>query len=235
MGEGARLVLWVLHRAVGQMWYPLRGLLGLVLLDAAGRHELRVRRRCGVWRYWELMEGALVMPRARQQMFQRGLLRCARRVKEADLVELLDFGWRERLVSGWLIASGRRAELRPRIAQDLSDPSPQGLLYPYCVALACLGTEQDARILSDYLIMSLALTEEDERHCQAEAMGALLYLDHSLGTRYAETILAADGPWERWPGSPGVSLEEQQCDTANLVAFARGADPGIRPRLEARK
>jgi hypothetical protein len=30
----------------------------------------------------------------------------------ADLVELLDSGWRERLVASWLIAAGRRAELR---------------------------------------------------------------------------------------------------------------------------
>jgi hypothetical protein len=222
----------MLRRAVDQMRYRLGGVLVWVLLDAAGRHELRVRQRCGVWRYWELMGPALVMPRPRQRMFQRGLRRCARRVRAADLVELLDYGWRERLVAGWLIASGRRSELRLRIAQDLSDPEPHGFLDPYCVALACLGTEQDARVLSDYLIMSLALPEEQERHCQVDAMAALLYLDQSLGTRYAVTILAADGPWERWPGSSGVRLDEQQRDLASLAAFACGADPGIRARSE---
>jgi hypothetical protein len=82
--------------------------------------------------------------------------------------------------------------------------------------------------LTGYLAVSLALAGEDERHCQAEAMGALLCLDHSLGTDYAGAFLAADGPWARWPGSSRVSLEEQQGEMASLVAFARGADPGIR-------
>ncbi len=214
-----------------RMRYRLHGVLGVVLLHTAGRHELRVRRRCGVWRYGELTGHALVMPRARQRMFQWRLRRCARRATVADLAELLDYGWRERLVAGWLIACGSRGELRPRIAQDMSDPRPHGYLYPYCVALACLGTERDARILSDYLIMSLASAEEDERHCQPEAMGALLYLDGSLGTHYAEAILVAGGPWVRWPGASSVSLEEQRRDAASLVAFARGADPGVRARL----
>ncbi|MEV6964863.1 DUF6000 family protein [Hamadaea sp. NPDC051192] len=116
---------------------------------------------------------------------------------------------------------------------DISDPRPHGYLEPYCAALACLGAEQDAQILHDYLLMSLALTAEDKRHCQAEAMGALLYLDDDLGTHYAEAFLAAGGSWSRWPGSSGVSLGEQQRDAASLVAFARGADPGIRVRLSA--
>lgn len=223
----------MLRRVVDQMLYRLGGVLGLVLLDAAGRHELRVRRRCGTWRYLELMGPALAMPRVRKRMFQWRLRRCARRARVADLAELLDYGWRERLVAGWLIASGHRTELRHRIAQDLSDPRPQGYLYSYCAALASLGTEQDARILSDYLIMSLSLAEEDERHCQADAMGALLYLDDSLGTHYATPILATDGPWARWLGSSGVSLEEQRRDIASLVAFANSADPGVRTRFEA--
>ncbi|MEU8078695.1 DUF6000 family protein [Catellatospora citrea] len=221
----------MLRSVADRMRYRLGGVPGSVLFDAAGRHELRVRRRCGVWRYRDLMEHALVMPRARQRMFQWGLRRCARRATVADLVELLDYGWRERLVAGWLIASGSRGELRPRIARDMSDPTPRGYLRPYCVALACLGTEQDARILSDYLIMSLASAEDDERHCQAEAMGALLYLDDGLGTGYAEAILGPDGPWARWPGASGVSLEQERRDAAGLVAFARGADPGFRARL----
>ncbi|GAA1369085.1 DUF6000 family protein [Catellatospora chokoriensis] len=217
---------------VVHVWYRPAGVLLLPLLDAAGRHELRVRRRCGAWRYLQLMQPALLMPRARQRLFQWGLRRCARRATVADLVEFLDYGWRGRLVAGWLIACGSRSELRPRIARDMSDPGSGGFLHPYCVALACLGTERDARILSDYLLMSLAPEEdEDERHCQVAAMGALLYLDDSLGTGYAEAILGPDGLWARWPGASGVSLEEERRDAAGLVAFARGADPGFRARL----
>ena len=110
----------------------------LPVLDPAERHQVRVRQRCGAWRYRELMGSALVMPRARQRVFQRRLRRCARRARVADLLELLDYGWRERLVAGWLIAAGRRAELRARISRDLSD----------------------------YLTMSLALTGEDDRQWQ---------------------------------------------------------------------
>lgn len=223
----------MMRHAADQMWYRLGGVLGLVLLDAAGRHELRVRRRCGVWRYRELMGHAVVVSGPRRRVFQWRLRRCARRARVADLVELLDSGWRERLVASWLIAAGRRAELRPRIARDLSDPRPQDDLFPYCVALACLGTQEDARILSGYLAVSLALAGEGERHCQAEAMGALLFLDHSLGTDYAGAFLVADGLWARWPGSSRVSLEEQQGEMASLVAFARGADPGVRARLKS--
>lgn len=216
---------------VVQVQFRLGEVLGLFLSDAAGRHEVRVRRRCGVWRYWYLMERALVMPRVRQRMFQWWLRRCARRATVADLTELLDYGWAERLVAAWLIACASRDELRPRIAFDMSAPRPQMYLHQYCVALACLGTEQDARILSDYLIMSLASTEEDDLHCQADAMGALLYLDDSLGTHYAEAILVPGGPWTRWPRASRVSLEEERRYAASLVAFARGADPGIRARL----
>lgn len=139
-------------------------------------------------------------------------------------------------MAGWLIAAGHRIELRDRLARDLSDPSPQGYLYPYCVALACLGGDQDAQILRDYLVMSLALPGENERrHCQADAMGALLYLDRCLGTDYTGALLTADGAWARWPGSTGVSLDEQIRDTASLVAFANGVDPGIRTRLRCER
>jgi hypothetical protein len=39
----------------------------LPVLDPAERHQVRVRQRCGAWRYRELMGSALVMPRARQR------------------------------------------------------------------------------------------------------------------------------------------------------------------------
>lgn len=231
MRVGPGRVQEVARGAVDRVLLRVGGVLVWAGSDAAVRHEVRVRRRCGVWRYGALMGSALVMPRARQRVFQWRLRRCARRARVSDLQELLDFGWRERLVAGWLIAVGHRIELRDRLARDLSDPSPQGYLYPYCVALACLGDEQDAQILRDYLVMSLALPGENERHCQADAMGALLYLDRRLGADYAGALLTADGAWALWPGSTGVSLDEQIRATASLVALANGADPGNRARL----
>ncbi|AUG80997.1 hypothetical protein CFP65_6339 [Kitasatospora sp. MMS16-BH015] len=184
-----------------------------------------------MWRYRELMGHAFVLPRARRRVFQWGLRRCARRARVADLVELLDYGWRERLVAGWLIAAGGRNELRPRLAQELSDPEPQAQLDSYCVALACLGTEQDARILRDHLVKSLALAvegREEHRRCRAAAMGALLYLDQRLGTDYSGPLLTEGGPWARWPGSSGTSVEEEKQEIATAVAFACGADPAPR-------
>jgi hypothetical protein len=133
------VVVQIVRRTVELMRFRFGNVLGLVLLDADGRHEMRVQRRCGVWRYRELMGPALVMPRAHQRIFQWRLRRCAQRATVADLVELLDYGWRQRLVAGWLIACGRRSELRPRIAQDLSEQQPHGDLDQYCIALACLG------------------------------------------------------------------------------------------------
>ena len=114
--------------------------------------------------------------------------------------------------------------MRPRIVENLNAGEPMG--YP-CEALACFGTEQDALILTDYLTMSLALPEEPEEephvHYQAEAMAALIYLDQSLGTRHAEPILAADGPWERWPGSSHVDLEDEQRD----LVFLPTSEPSL--------
>lgn len=225
-GDGRRVVEFgrvLVDRAV----YRAGGVVGLLVLDAGGRHELRVRRRCGMWRYRELMGRALVMPRARQRVFQWRLRRCARRAKTADLSELLDYGWRERLVAGWLIAVGRRAELRPRIAADLKDPQPRLDLHVYCLALACLGTEQDAQILRDYLIMSLPITDQNERHCQAEAMAALLHLDQALGADHAGELMR-EGYWARWPGSERASLDALRTDMMARVDFARGVDPGVR-------
>jgi hypothetical protein len=180
-----------------------------------------------MWRYRELMGHALVMPRARQRVFQWRLHRCARRAETADLLELLDYGWRERLVACWLIAVGRRAELRPRIAADLGDAQPRLDLDAYCVALACLGSEQDAQILYEYLIMTLPRTDQNKRHCQAEAMGALLYLDQALGLDYAGA-LRRGGYWAQWSGSEQASLDDLRADMTAMVAFARGADPGVR-------
>ncbi len=65
-GDGRRIAAFgraIADRAV----YRLGGVVGLMVLDADGRHQLRVGRCCGMWRYRELMGHALVLPRARQR------------------------------------------------------------------------------------------------------------------------------------------------------------------------
>ncbi|MFC5266803.1 DUF6000 family protein [Kribbella qitaiheensis] len=195
------------------------------LLRASRRWVLRGRR----YRY--LMARAFVMPRFRQRWFQWRLRRAGRRVPAEDLAVLLEGGWRERLAAIWLVAAGRRADLRPVIERGLLGDVPSGDRWSYCPALACLGTKDDARILVAYLDRALARVPEEDGfaiQCQPEALATLMYLDEQLGTDHARRFLAAGGPWKRWPGSAGVSLAQYQDAVRADVVFAAGGDPGIR-------
>ncbi|WP_328459691.1 DUF6000 family protein [Streptomyces sp. NBC_00448] len=185
-------------------------------------------------RYLHLRGEVLCWPRPRQRLFQYRLRRSARRAGTQDLTSLLDTGgWREQLAASWLIAVGRRADLRDRIAQDLQSGTACGYGWDYCTALARLGTEQDAELLRSYLDQTLLvprpLDEDDESHCQRRAMGALLYLDGVLGTSCAQPFLAPGGLWRQWSGEDSSnSLEEERELVAQLVAFAAGRRPLIR-------
>ncbi|MFJ2954444.1 DUF6000 family protein [Streptomyces sp. NPDC087270] len=142
-------------------------------------------------------------------------------------------GWRERSAASWLIAVGRRADLRDRIARDLHSGTACGYGWDYCTALARLGTEQDAELLRRYLDQALLVPrpvdEDDHRHCRRRAMGALLFLDGVLGTSRAQPLLAPGGLWEQWSGEEGTdSLAEERESVAQLVAFAAGRRPQIR-------
>jgi len=203
--------------------------------DPTGERRLRLIRR---WvtpgqRYFKLLGGAFVMPRPQQRWFQWRLRRAGRKAPVRDLVVLLDEGgWREVLVATWLIAAGRRADLRPWVEQGILGDTPCGDGWSYCTALVCLGTEHDARILAAYLdqALSLPLTPAGTQ-CQPQAMAALLYLDRQLGADHARRFLVADGTWGSWAGSSDVSLDVLRQAVRDDVVFAAGGNPGLRRRL----
>jgi hypothetical protein len=151
------------------------------------------------------------------------------------LLRLLDWGWRGELTATWLIAAGRRADLRPEIEQRIHSDHPHGRGCGFFVVLACLGTEEDAQILVAYLNRTLLLELEPDgsfTQRQPEALGALMYLDEQLGTDHAQQFLAEDGLWHRWPGSADVSLEDCQAEVRPDIALATGGDPGVREMLK---
>lgn len=87
MSVGPGCVPQVVRGAVDRVLRRVGGVLVWVGSDAAVWHEVRVRRRCGVWCYGALMGPALVMPRVRQRVFQWRLRRSARRARVSDLQE----------------------------------------------------------------------------------------------------------------------------------------------------
>jgi hypothetical protein len=189
--------------------------------------------------YQPLLVGAWIWPRPRQAWYQFRL-RCGGRwapVKDLDL--LLDAGWRTSVAAIWLIAAGRRADMRPRIEREMLAGRPRGHGWSYCTPLACLGTDADARILVAYLDNALTLPVEEEgseTQCQGEALATLLYLDEQLGTSHAQQFLGDGGAWERWPGSSAVDLQVYAEHVRGAVVFAAGGDPGVRRRMrEARR
>ncbi|WP_328916044.1 MULTISPECIES: DUF6000 family protein [unclassified Streptomyces] len=187
-------------------------------------------------RYDKLMGRAFLMPRPQQRWFQWRLRRAARRAPAEDLVLLLDSGgWRQCLAVTWIIAAGRRADLRERIERDLLGGTVGGYRWSYCPALARLGTERDAQLLSAFLDRALALPPDpDDEYREAwwpHAMATLLYLDGRLGTDHARRLLASNGPWSHWPGSTSASLDALKQAITEDVAFASGHNPGLRRTL----
>jgi len=180
------------------------------------------------------MARAFVMPRFRQRWFQWRLRRAGRRAPAEELAVLLEAGWRERLTATWLVAAGRRADVRQVIERNIRGGDLSGYRWSYCPALACLGTGADARILVAYLDRALSLAPEEDESVDSEpqALATLMYLDQRLGTDHARRFLVDGGPWERWPGSVDVSLADLQNKVRAEVAFAAGGDPGIRGMLK---
>lgn len=230
--------LWATVCMVQTDLATLRSYLRFIHYGRLGGRSSRLRRRYLGLRYLHV-DGAMYWPRPRQRLFQYRLRWSAYRASTSDLITLLDTGgWREHVMVSWLIAVGRRADLRERIASDLLGDAPCGYRWNYCTALARLGTEQDADLLRRYLDGALLLARpEDERddvHCQRSAMGALMYLDGVLKSSRAQPLLVPGGLWEQWSGeSSAASLAEEQEHTAQQVAFAAGMDPGVRARARS--
>lgn len=187
--------------------------------------------------YRPLIIDAWIWPRPRQAWYQFRLQWGGRLAPTKDLNLLLDSGARTSMAGIWLIAAGKRADLRPRIEADMlaGRPRGNGWTYSYCVPLACLATEADAQILVGYLEHALTLPVEREgfeTQCQGKALATLLYLDEQLGTTYAQRFLGEGGPWELWPGSadedPAAYVEQIRAE----VVFAAGGNPGLRRQMK---
>lgn len=235
----------ILRGDISSSRYLVQDLLLDVRRDRQERHHARlIRRYVGPGgRYLHLLALVYIWPRPRQKLFQWRLRWSARRASIADLTQLLDKGgWREHLAVSWLIASGRREDMRDRIELDLLGTEPCGYGWDYCVALARLGTERDAELLCSYLDLALlrrdqvdAADDDEEGHyCEASAMGALLYLDQVHGTDKAGRFLAAGGPWDRRYGYREGSMDRAREDIARYVAFAAGQNPGFRQHVARR-
>jgi hypothetical protein len=185
--------------------------------------------------YRPLIIRAWIWPRPRQAWYQLRLRWGGRLAPAKHLNLMLDSGWRTGLAAIWLIAAGQRADLRPRIEQDMLAGRPRGHSWSYCTPLACLGTEADAEILAGYLDHALTLPVEPEgleTQCQGEALATLIYLDEQLGTTHARRFLGEGGPWECWPGSANEDLAAYAQVIRDEVVFAAGGNPGWRRRMK---
>ncbi|MBY8881600.1 DUF6000 family protein [Actinacidiphila acidipaludis] len=194
--------------------------------------ELRVTRRYvkAHGRYWYVFTGAaLALPLPRLRLFQRRLRRDARRATVRELETLLRLGWRERAVGLWLVAAGRRADLRTRLAEMAVEDYPDDPSN-LALAAACLGEDQDARTLVRYLRIGLPRGDEHGPHL---ALAALVHLDGRLGTRHAQEFLTAGGPWERYAGRT-ADLGELRRSIDDYLALFSGGCPASRDELVGR-
>lgn len=221
--------MWSLIARIGYSWRDLAQ--PLLTRDRRLRREIRLRRKYvkagGRYRYASTGL-ALLLPRSRQRVFQWRLQRDARRISTRKLEELLRMGWREATTASWLIAAGRRTDLRDQLARFLYADSSADLA-DLALALACLGGEQDAQLLTAYL--RKALTPEAEADGQVWSLAALLYLDDRLGTARAQEFLGADGAWERWASPGEQDLKKTRHEFEQLVLLMEGGKPDSRERF----
>lgn len=211
-------------------WYALCGL-AAELVTREPQHALdhRVTRRyvTAHGRYWYVFTGAaLLLPTPRLRLFQRRLRRDARRITARELDALLSLGWRERGVAFWLIAAGRRTDLRDRVAGLAAEDHPHGMAE-LGLAAARLGEDRDAETLVTYLRTALPRGDEYGPHM---ALAALVHLDDLLGADRAGEFLTPGGPWERYAGSAADTDELRRSLSDYLTLFSRGR-PTARAQL----
>lgn len=148
-------------------------------------------------RYLNLLHGNfLSMNQPDRASFGRALAADARQVTDDELDRLLDYEWRAQLTAAWLAGFAHRTRLRERIGELLLASRRVYAGQGFCFALARFGTNQDARLLVEYL--DRYLPQMDLRYDQPEGLGALLHLDGRLGTHEADRFLGAGGVWQRW-------------------------------------
>ncbi|MFI0721948.1 DUF6000 family protein [Streptomyces sp. NPDC021224] len=128
--------------------------------------------------------------------FLRALVEDAHQITDHELGVLLDCEWRSRITAAWLIGISRRDQFRERLGTMLLASELVYAGQGYCFALARLGTEQDAEILTAYL--DHYLPRDDCQYDQPWALGALLRIDELRGANHAGRFLQPDGLWQQW-------------------------------------
>ncbi|MEV6897732.1 DUF6000 family protein [Amycolatopsis sp. NPDC051372] len=146
-------------------------------------------------RYLRLINTPFLSDPAARQWFGRALAEDSLHITDDELALLLSYEWRAQLTASWLVAFARREAHRERIGELLLANERVYAGRGFCFALARFGTEEDARLLADYLHAFLPRTDRGE---QDSAMGALSYLDTRLGTEYSARFLGETGPWAHW-------------------------------------
>ena len=148
-------------------------------------------------RYLDLLHGNFVrLPAEERAKFLQALGLDSRSVTDAQLEFMLQPNWRSRITAAWMIGLDRREQFRERIGDLLLASELTYAGQGYCIALALLGTTDDASLLTTYL--DHYLRRPECRYDQEWALGALLHLDGALGTTHAAGFLEPDGLWSQW-------------------------------------
>ncbi|MFQ6197013.1 DUF6000 family protein [Streptomyces sp. NPDC000405] len=157
-------------------------------------------------RYLELLHGNFTrLPKPEQSALFDSLADDARAITDADLLSLLETGWRGRLVVGWLIGIDQRTQFRERLGELLLESRMPFACQGYCFALARFGTPADAALLTAYL--DRWLRRPECRYDQDWALGALQQIDTRNGSAHAEQFLAPQGLWHQW-----ASVDAGRCN-----------------------
>jgi hypothetical protein len=160
------------------------------------RYVVWTTDRPGDQRYLRLMGiNALRGDEPDHDVFMSALAEDARQISDADLAVLLELEWRARITAAWLIGLDRRDRFRQALGELLLVSELVYAGQGYCFALARFGQRDDAGILVAYL--DRYLSRKDCEYDQDWAIGALLHLDHKLGTDHAQRFLVPDGAWHQ--------------------------------------
>ncbi|OLR90375.1 DUF6000 family protein [Actinokineospora bangkokensis] len=133
-------------------------------------------------RYMDLLGMGFFFQGQKWVDFRRALRADGEAITDAELSELFDGGWRERLTATWLVAFGNRTAHRERVGALLLESGVAHAGSGYCGTLAHFGTHRDAELLCAYLDRWLPT---GKAYDQDWALSALRHVDATLGTAYA--------------------------------------------------
>ncbi|MYV41935.1 hypothetical protein GT030_24470 [Streptomyces sp. SID1328] len=182
-------------------------------------------------RYLKLGGSLLRMPSPASDRFMRDLREDAGLITPGEIAKLLEGSWRERRTGAWLVAVSRRTEFREDLGRLLLASEVCCVGLAYSVTLASFGTARDADLLAAYL--DRYLRRPDLPYDQTVVMGALLFIDLTLGGGQADRFREPGGLWQRWlqdaphtqadrdPAPANVSLIRRLCAFVDECAEAR--------------